>query len=287
MVKHLKKLNVTYAVIFTTLIIFGFYKNGIYLYSKNLVGKALMFKPIIIVGMSMMGCMVSIIIRHKRKRKPIKELKFDLTLIFESIVLASILPIKSSPIIVFICSFFLPFLKKFKINEVALMYLFIEGFNNIFDLNIFSNAYESSKIFTESTKSYLLGFNPGGINSSSSIIILIGLLLLSRNKLYKKEAAFSSILVYFILNLAYGTINSNYGFLIPNMLGHNTLFTFVFILTNKNSSCYTSKGLITSGILVAILTFIFSFFIPNSAPIVSVLIISLFRNILDRIFIIK
>lgn len=279
-----------YGIALLPLILYGLYKNGIELYQKGLVDILNMLKPFIMLFISIAGSLLGGILREASKTK-----KFDFSIlnkcktdIIEAILVVSILPIKTSPIIIFLTTLiFSLVLNRIKINRIALMYIIIESINVLCGLNSFNNAYETNTILNYDGLDLFLGLGKGGIFSTSILFITTGLIFLSFNKLYKRELVYSSIGSFLTLSLIYYTIKSAYTEILPYIFGYNILFILVFIAPNLYSSSYTVKGQIVSGFLIGILTFILSFFTPYTSGILGVLIVSFLSNFIDRVFVIK
>ncbi len=284
------RLYLMYIIALCPLVIYGLFKNGILLYKKDLVNFIMMFKPILILLMSVSGAFIGGFLREYKRQGKIsfKMINRTKTNVIEAILVACILPIKSSPLVVFGISFLVSlFLSKVKFNRIALMYLFIEGINVLFKLNVFENVYEASTVLNYDALDLFWGLGVGGINSTSILFILLGLVFLCFNKLYKKEIVFSSIISFLILGIVPFMIREEYLNICPFIFGFNILFILVFILPNLYSSSYTLKGQIASGISVGILTYLLSFVTPYTACILAVLIVSVLSGIIDRIFVIK
>lgn len=284
------RLYLMYIIALCPLVIYGLFKNGILLYKKDLVNFIMMLKPILILLMSVSGAFIGGFLREYKRQGKIsfKMINRTKTNVIEAILVACILPIKSSPLVVFGISFLVSlFLSKVKFNRIALMYLFIEGINVLFKLNVFENVYEASTVLNYDALDLFWGLGVGGINSTSILFILLGLVFLCFNKLYKKEIVFSSIISFLILGIVPFMIREEYLNICPFIFGFNILFILVFILPNLYSSSYTLKGQIASGISVGILTYLLSFVTPYTACILAVLIVSVLSGIIDRIFVIK
>lgn len=279
-----------YILALLPLIIFGFYKNGIELYKKDYVDIIMMFKPILILLMSVTGAFLGSVLREYRVTKTLNWKLVNKTKgnVIEALLVACILPLKSSPLIVFGIVFLVNlFLNKLKINKIALLYLVVEGINVLLKLNVFANPYEASTVLNYDGLDLFWGLGNGGIFSTSIILILLGFLFLSFNKLYKKEMVVASLIVFFILGIVPFMIKGNYNDICPLIFGYNILFVLVFILPNLYSSSYTMKGQVLSGILVGVLSYALYFVTPYTSAVIAVLIVSLISGIIDRIFVIK
>lgn len=285
-----RRLNLIYFVTLLPLILFGLYKNGIDLYIKNYVNFTQAFKPFILIFISVSGAFIGSIIKERKTNK-----KIDLTYItkckrelIESALFACILPIKSSPIIVFLISFLTFYLiKRDKINKPAFMYIIISVINRLLSLNIFLNAYELSNTLNYNSLDLFFGLGAGGICSTNILIISMSLLILSFNELYKRDISYSALLTYFIIVSGYKMMSGAYTEIFTMLFSYNTIFAFVYIAPIISSSAYTNKGQVLSGILIALITFALSFITPYTSSLVAIFIISLISNILDRIYIIK
>lgn len=284
------RLYLMYFIALVPLLLFGLYKNGILLYKKGLVDGITSLKVPIVIAMGIIGAFLGALLREKKKGKTVdvgilNKCKVD---VLEAILVVAILPLKSSPIVVFLVTFiFSIFHKKISINRIALMYIVIEGINVLFGLNTFTNAYELSTAANYDGIDLFFGLGSGGICSTSILLILLALLFLSFCKLYKREVAYSSLLAFLALSIGSFMILGKYTEIFPLIFGYNIFFSLVFIAPNLYSSSYTVKGQIMSGILIGILTFIISFFAPYAAVILAIAFVSLINGIIDRIFVIK
>ena len=286
-------INRLYFIMFLSLIpelLFGLYKNGYQLYKKDLITIVEMSKPLLFVMMSIAGGFLGSYIRErKNKVKDIIEiLNNNKIILLECMILSFIMPINSSPIILFFATTVMGlFFRKVSINRIALFYLGINLFNKVAGLNSFLNLYEYTTALNYNILDLFIGFSNGGICSTSILFILIALMVFSFNKLYKKDLAYASIITYTILTVVYGAITKNYTGILPILLGYNTMFIFVYVAPNLYSTSYTESGQILSGILLGIITFVLRYFIPYTAPMVGVLIISLSRKLFDKRFSLK
>lgn len=272
------------------LILFGLYKNGLQLYRKDLITPILMLKPLIIIAMSLAGSFIGTTIREfKSKNKDIHKILNNNKIIFlEAIIIALLMPINSSPIILFIAMIIMAlFFRRFELNRIALFYIGLEVINKIFGMNSFENLYEVSSIVKYNTLDMFLGFASGGICSTSVLLILISLFILMNNKIYKREIPVSSIITYIILVSVFNMIKGDYVNILPTIFSYNVLFIYVFVAPNLYSSSYTEKGKMLSGVVIGVLTFILSFFTYYGSAIIACFIVSILRNILDKPFILK
>jgi len=285
-----KRLNLMYILVLIPLILFGLYKNGIRLYQKDLVDLINAFKPLILLFMGSLGALVGSILRetdkdHKLSLETIKKCKSN---IIEAILVVAILPLKSSPIIVFLTMFlFASCLNKLKINKMVLEYIVIEAMNVALGLNTFFNAYDMHTVLNYNGLDIFFGLGPGGIFATNIFLIILALIVLSFNKIYKKELVFASLATFLALGIIPNMILGHYSDIVPFIFGYNIIFILVFIAPSTSSTCYTIKGQITSGILIGLLTYGLYYLTPYTACVLAVLIVSLLKSIIDRIFVIK
>lgn len=284
------RLYLMYLIALLPLIVFGAYKNGISLYRKDLVTVVGAIRPIMLLLCALISSCLGAIIRERRRGVPfdktmLDNLKGD---IVEAVLIASILPISSNFLVIAVVNFvFSLLLRSLKFNRVAIMYIFIEGTNVLMGLNEFRNVYELSTVLNYDGVDFFFGSGPGGIFSTNVFLIAIGLILLSFNKLYKKETVYPALLTFLILGVSSKVFIGSYDEIFPYIFGYNFLFVIIFVAPNLYSSSYTIKGQITSGILIGILTFVLSFWTPYTASILAVIITSVSKEILDKIFVIR
>ena len=270
------------------LLMFGLYKNGYILYKKDYINTARAIKPLVLALMSLAGAFLGTFIRERKVKDIKKILNKNKIIYLEAIIISFLMPINSSPIILFIVMFVMgKWFRTFEINRIAVFFILIEVINKMLGLSSFLNLYEEYGEAVYNGFDLFLGFSPGGICSTSALLILISLLVLSTNRLYKKEIPLTSIIVYSVFTIVYYMVTKNYEVIFPRLFGYNTLFTFVFVAPNLYSSSYTDKGKSLMGLLIGVITFILSFIFPYNNAILAVLITSLFKKQIDKPFLIK
>lgn len=279
-----------YLLALVPLIVFGWYKNGLHLYSRGLINFYEMLRPLIILLSSILGSFLGGLLREWKKggkldRQVLNKLKGD---IVEATLVGAMLSVDSNFLVVFAVTFIFSLsFSKVNVNKVALIYLVIFGINALLGLNTFQNVYQANTALNYDGYDLFFGSGAGGIFSTNAFLILLAMGFLSSNKLYKKETVFTASLVFIILSVITNVISNNYLGILPYIFGYNFLFVFVFVAPNLYSSSYTTKGQIVSGILIAVLTFALSFVIPYASATIAVLVISALKGVLDRIFVIK
>lgn len=284
------RLHLMYLIALVPLIAFGLYKNGIELYQKSLLGPVNMLKPLILLFMAISGAIIGGIVRESRVSKKIdREILYKCSDdIIEAMLTASILPVATSPFILSIVIFvFSAFLNKIKFNKICTQYLIIQVINIALGLDSFSNAYIDTRVLNYDGLDLFWGLGSGGVFSTSILFMIIALVFLSFNKLYKRDIVYSGILSFLVLGIVPNMIMGHFDSIFPLIFGYNILFAIIFIAPNVTTSCYTVKGQIASGILIGILTYILSFFTPYMAVIIAILISSILNKVIDRVFVIK
>lgn len=284
------RLYTMYVIALIPLIIFGIYKNGVYLYNRGYVAILGLFRPIIIILISIAGALIGTFISEYKKSKKINLsfIKDRADVLIESIILSMLLPLKSSPIVVFVITLVFSLLpKNIKLNRVALMFLVITLVNQFLGLNDFQNIYQSSTSLNYDGFDLFLGLGAGGMCSTSILLIVLSLIYLSINKLYKRDLVYSSLLTYAMLCIIPNMINGNYNSILDILFSYNIIFVLVFVSPNLYSSSYTMKGQILSGIIISSLTYFLILYIPYSSVFVSILLVNLLTGIFDKVFVVK
>ncbi len=281
-----------YLIALVPLIVYGFYKNGFKLFLKGIVGVDGLFRPMLILAACLVGSLFGGFLREWFKnRKSDKKINFINSLkgnVVEAVLVAAILPINTQlSVAVLVPALFSLFFDKLKLNKIALMYIAIESINVFLGLNNFDNVYEASTVLNYTGVDYFFGSGTGGIFSTSILFIIVGFIFLCFNKLYKREMVVASLLSFLLLAVGSCMIRGAYSEIFPFIFGYNIMFAFVFIAPNLYSSSYTVKGQITSGILIGVGTFIIFYFTHYTAAVLAILIVSVFKGVLDRIFVIK
>lgn len=280
-------ISITRIIFLLPLIMYGIYKNGIHLYIENYINLANLFKPVLlIVGSALVGAIVNIVYEKliKKSKDTLIDILFSSFHIEYGIVLACLMPININLIIYFGVLTLIFFVSKFLNNRVNTMCVcFILIFTLSYLLNnsfIYANSYELDKTFSLEFMDYLIGKGVGGIASTNIlllIIAIIGMYLTSNNK---TSITLSAIITFIIVTAAFAIIK-DISF-VELLFKNNLLFIYTYVITDSVTSCYTTKGKQVFGIISVILAFLISFINPILAPFISILIVSLFNNLLDR-----
>lgn len=286
---NIKKINITMLVALIPLLLAGFYKNGIKLYTSGFANIFNMFKPLIfdILGL-IIGMLVPFIYD---KVKHINNKFIDYLSIsnypFYGLLLASIIsintPIYLFVIVCFICLFIFKLFKRKYINIVAIMGLIIIIIMNIVGDFSFLNIYEKTNNLHLSPLDYIMGMGSGGINTTNIILLLVSVIILFSRDFYKKEIPIYSFITYFILVVILGITKNDIILVLDSLFSSSILFTFVFIATDYKTSPITKLGMIIYAILIGVITFVLYLYYPELAGIGAVLIGSLCSTKIDKI----
>ena len=286
--KSIKNISITRLLCLLPLIIYGLYKNGIYLYINHYTTIIGLFKPLvyIIIG-GIIGALVNIIYEKviKRREDSLFDMVFSSFHVEYGILLGCITSINTNIIIFTISVLGIFILSKFiknRVNVMSIVFILIYLLQvNILGSYSFLNAYDTSRVFTFDFMDYMVGRGQGGIATTHIILLIISLIGIGITNNNKSNITLSSILGLFVVFGVYSIINK-----VPLgsiILNNNYMFVCVYILTDYVTSSYTLTGEVIYGLLFSVLTLLFYFINPYLAPFISVVITSLLNNLIDRI----
>ena len=286
----IKKISLTYILSLLPLILYGFYKNGIYLYIKKYISLPKMFKPLLLILIGfLIGARVNIIYLKliKKSKDNIIDIIFSSFHPIYGILIASIISINTNILLFSVVSFAVLFISKFinnKINLISLSSLIIFFIMNILNKFTFMNIYEQSSSFKMNAIDYMFGRGSGGILTTNILLIVLSFIILYNSKVYKKIIAIYSSSVFILLTTIYCILTKNIGNIMNMLFTNGILFSFVYVATEPVSSSYTKYGKEIYGILVGILTFIFYLINPALSSLGGILIASIFNSLIDLKF---
>ena len=194
--KLTSRLNLLYVIAIIPLILFGAYKNILFIINRSDISILLSLKMLALLFMGVSGAIIGISLKSLKNNKRIrfKDLYEERETLIEVAIMAMMLPLKTSPFIVFLVTLIFSILKfKSRINKVALTYVVVFAINEILHLNVFGITSLLTNPIQLRWTDLLIGLGDGGICSTSIIFILIGLVVLCFNPIYKKEIAISSV----------------------------------------------------------------------------------------------
>ena len=253
-------------------LLFGFYKNGIDLYRHHLVSLGMMFKPLILLGISLIISMLFSII----KRKPF------VSYLLLSNILISLVAMPNVDIIMYLVTLIAlnTILCFVNFNAISLFmivsFIFSFAFKNYTFLNVFEKSVEHNYSFFN----YLLGQGPGGIGNTLFIFSIISLVILCFKFSYKKHIPLTALTIYYALLIIYSFIKGNID--LDLFMNNNLVFSIVFIAPLTMNSPYTKGGCYIYGMLIGIFGFISVFTDLNIGIYFSIFILSFFHRIFDK-----
>lgn len=286
----IKKISLTYILSLLPLILYGFYKNGIYLYIKKYISLPTMFKPLLLILIGfLIGASVNIIYLKliKKSKDNIIDIVFSSFHPIYGILIASIISINTNILLFSVVTFAVLFISKFinnKINLISLSSLIIFFIMNVLNKFTFMNIYEQSSSFKMNAIDYMFGRGSGGILTTNILLIVLSFIILYNSKVYKKNIAIYSSSVFILLTTIYCILTKNIGNIMNMLFTNGILFSFVYVATEPVSSSYTKYGKEIYGILVGILTFIFYLINPALSSLGGILIASIFNSLIDLKF---
>jgi hypothetical protein len=286
--KSIANMSITRIILLIPLIIFGLYKNGVYLYLNKYTNIGGFFKPMmfIILG-ALIGALVNIIYEYifKRNKDNIISVLFSSFHIEYGILLACITSINTNVFVFMSVVFIMLFISKILKNRINIMSItfiviyFIQ--QQLFGGYTYLNAYDTSRVFSLDFMDFMIGRGYGGIATTHIILLIIALIGITVTNNNKSNISISSAITIFLLFGIYSIANHvDIGKLILN---NSYMFACVYIMTDYVTSSYTKNGEIIFGVLCGLLTFGFYFINPIIAPYIAITIVSLFNNLIDRL----
>lgn len=270
-----KKIIIRYLICLLPLILYGIYKNGFLLYSKDFISIFSILKVIYLILISLGIYIISNIIFKKKDF-------WSLDLLYV-IIIPLFMPENINYLIYalglfasFILSNFL--LRKFTFNKVAFCKLFIILLLVLFNMYSYENPAESLNIYSLNFWDLLWGRNIGGIASTNIILSLGILLLFSVFNNYKKLCTYISLATYLLLAFFLS------GFDVTVFLNSSAICGLILLNADLYSTPHNKLAMIIYGFLAGILTFLFTTYLNvNEGVFIAILILSFFTPTLDKI----
>lgn len=288
--KNIYQISITRILLLLPMILYGVYKNGLFLYINKYTNLYGLFRPLIFIfGGAFIGAMVNVIyeliFNKKNNNNPtIREILFSSFHIEYGIILGCLVSINTNVLVFFLSVFGLLMVSKFfknRVNIMCVIFITIYAIQTLVLQNFdYMNIYESNKLFEYNILDYIIGKNVGGIASTNILINLLVFVLLSVTNNTKTSIGILSMLTSLFLfsiycmfaNVNIGNVFFQYGY----------IFIFTFVATDYVTSSYTILGMRIFGIVVGVLTFAFYFVNPILAPFIAVLLTSFLNNLIDR-----
>ena len=256
------KIIAIYYVVIMLLTIFAVYKNGIILYQKNLISFIEIFKPLLIVLMSIIISYVTNYLIIKVIKKDNYIIKEDYDSIFMTLIILSF-PLNINIIYYFLLLILFSVIKAFynynKINYYVVIKLLIILLLYILGKYSYLTIYDLSVETNLTTLDMFLGRSYGGLATSNILLIIICYFILFLNPSYKKEIPLISLLTYFVLTIICAILfKSSIITGIKNLICSEFIYGVVFIATISFYSPLIYKDRIIYAILIGVLSFIFN-----------------------------
>ena len=268
-----KRIILIYYLIIFILTSYATYKNGIILYQKHLINFISIFKPLLLISLSIV---LSYLINYLYSliKKDNYNFKEDYTPIFMALITLT-LPLNIGILLFLLIMLIANILKLFYniefinyynlVKVLFVLLLLIIGkysYLTLYDTNIETNL-TSLDLF--------LGKGIGALGTSNILLILICyLVMLFLNESYKKEIPIISMISYLITLIIFDLIIKNNVVLdIKNLFTNGFIFGVIFIATIPMYSPIKYKSVVLYSVLIGIISFI----------------INKFYNIYDSIFI--
>lgn len=231
----LKKQVIISILTLIPLYLYGFYKNGILLYQKDLISILMVPKIFYFLGLSLLAYFITNKITSKH---------MEYNLLFLSLfIIPLFMPFKANLIIYFLVIFgILLFQKYFNISLVILLLSLFWSFETPAD---------TLSLYNFSVMDLLMGRGIGGIGVTSIILGLVIFVLLSLLTDYKYLVASFSLLTYFLLSLVLGKLSYL-------TLG-NPILTLILIAPYSKYTPLERKYQIIYGVLLAFLGVVLMF----------------------------
>lgn len=268
------KFLLKYMFLLLPFFLYGFYKNGIKLYTLNLVSFIELFKPLYLLIIALFISIITSVVF----KKEIISYKLIGNIIISLIVMPNI-----NIIIYTILLLLLNIIYHFYKFNICSLFMIIASLCLMFFNNYsYNNAYEVNKVFHYSFFDVLIGKQIGGVGNTLLILTLISLIVLMLSWCYKKTIVVSSLLTFYFLYFIYCFISGTAQIAI--YASPSLLFSFVFISPLSIYSPYTRSGGLIYGIILGLLSFLFVFWNFELGVYISIFVANLFSTLLDRIF---
>ncbi len=293
------------------IIIFAFYKNGIYLYYKNQISLLEMFYPLffIMIG-SLSSCVFEKVYYYVKKENK------NSYSIFPGLFLSLVLPINTPIILLILGSFIAVFVGKilfggfghniFNPALIGCLFVIIIYGAIISNNGGYLNKYEQITTgatplsnasgneignYNELVQPYggLLNFGigmiPGTLGETSSILCLLSLIYLLIFKVIKWQIPVIYILTVFGMTYMIGSLNNlTVWYPLFQIMSGGLLFGAVFMATDPITSPVTPIGQTLYGLFLGILTVMIRYLTPYPEGVLtSILTLNMFVFIFDKI----
>ncbi len=253
-------INLLYILSIVPLIIYGFYKNGIMVYQHGYISLFLSFQylviPIVIIVLSYVFEIYYYI--GLKKDDDYHNVVNSLVPYINALCYLVCGPLDylwlTVPLIV-VLDVLLKFIdNKININQVALFKCILYVILMAMGIKGVANNYEIAEGFSTGFKSLFLGSFAGEIGVTSTLLVLVGFVILFFNSYYKKEIPIIALLSYAIVSVVIALVTSSgFNAVLVNTLQSGLLFNLVFVGTISEATPVVKMGRIIYALLLGIL----------------------------------
>lgn len=267
----LNSLKRSYILCLILVLSFGVYKNIICLFGSDVSIPVILSKLLFIL----LGFGVGVLKDYLKHKK--------ITFGFNALtgfIIGMIIPFNTN-LIIFLLSLSLIFLidifdKEERLNKICLIKLVCIVLLLVFQNYTYLNPLEGSNEYAYTLVDIFIGNQVGGIFSTSVLLILISLIILSLNKLYKSKIAVVSLTSYLLVLLVL-LITKDYMNIFKIMLNSSNIFAFVFIAPFSIYSPYKPKEVIIYSLCVGVFSALISYFLVlQEGATIAILIVNIF-----------
>lgn len=273
-----KNTIIKYFLSLIPLILYGIYKNGFLLYQKGFISFISMFKPLILIFLSIIiNAIVNLIFKQK--------IKLDFSYLTVCITVLFLMPsinVWLYLVVLFLGLILTNLLNRFiTFNNVAFLHLLIVLVVFITGKYNYHNVGENFNIYSFSLFDTIFGRNVSGLATSNIALGIIIYFYLSIKTNYKKNIPIISYSIYlvttFFIMLATHDLNYN------NLFSSIIPMAFILVATESFSSPYSMIGESLYSIIIGFNTAIISIWLPFEGVFIIILLFSFFTNIFDKL----
>lgn len=291
-----------YMIALLPLVLFAFFKNGVFPYTKGLSGVYDLFLPLIVIGVSILGAFLSELgylwIKQKIKKEP-----FSFSLFFKhtyfylpAIILALLLPLHTPLYLVLFSSVIATLIGKMAFGGFGKNTFHPSLIGYVFVMILFGSviasnggsfsALEASNGFTQTPMemmlatdgignyptfvapfsrmlNFVIGMVPGGLGTTSAILCLLGFIYLVVNRAIKWKIPVFYIGTVFVISYMIGAYQGlGLWYSFYQVMIGGLMFGAIYVAADTVTSPTTPIGQILYGITLGILTVVFRFLFP-------------------------
>lgn len=252
-----RKIILFYYINILILLLYSIYKNGYLLYRNNLISQINMFKPLLLVLLTIFITYFIDYVLSKKKYNNIFE--EDYNPVYMSLITLALplnINIFNLLIVIVIIDIIINLVPINEINIynitklIIVISIFLLGYyeyKNIYELNIDTSI---------NTFDMFMGRSIGGIGTTNHFLMIICFIIFLFIPSYKKEIPIIALLTYFSMIILFLLFNQNIVLNIRELINSEFLYGIIFIATIPNYSPIVLKDRVVYGIIVGTFSFI-------------------------------